>query len=83
LKIINVLRRIVEDNSTKRGKIFDYTIQILIFMSLVAFSLETLPNNSPEFTELLYDFEVFCIYVFTIEYLLRIIVSKKTNKLYF
>ena len=46
-------------------------------MSLVAFSLETLPNNSPEFTELLYDFEVFCIYVFTIEYLLRIIVSKK------
>ena len=77
MKIINVLRKIVEDNSTKRGKIFDYTIQILILMSLVAFSLETLPNNSPEFTKLLYDFEVFCIYVFTIEYLLRIIVSKK------
>ena len=77
MKIINVLRRIVEDNSTKRGKIFDYTIQILIFMSLIAFSIETLPNNSPKLIKFLYDFEVFCISIFTIEYLLRIVVSKK------
>ena len=47
-------------------------------MSLVAFSIETLPNNSPKLIKFLYDFEVFCIVVFTIEYLLRIIVSKKS-----
>jgi len=77
LKIINTLRSIVEDNSTKRGKIFDYIIQVLIFMSLIAFSIETLPNNSPKLIKFLYDFEVFCISIFTIEYLLRIVVSKK------
>jgi len=72
------LRAIVKDNSTKKGKIFDYVIQFLILMSLVAFSLETLPDNSPELTVLLYNFEIFCIIVFTLEYFLRIYVSKKS-----
>lgn len=78
MKIISILRNIIEDNSTKKGRIFDYIIQFLILMSLVAFSIETLPNNSPKLIKFLYDFEVFCIVVFTIEYLLRIIVSKKS-----
>ena len=47
-------------------------------MSLVAFSLETLPDNSPELKVLLYNFEIFCIVVFTLEYFLRIYVSKKS-----
>ena len=64
------LRAIVKDNSTKKGKIFDYVIQFLILMSLVAFSLEL--------TVLLYNFEIFCIVVFTLEYFLRIYVSKKS-----
>lgn len=42
------LRSIIEDNTTRKGKIFDYTIQGLILLSLVAFSFETLPDNSPE-----------------------------------
>ena len=40
--------------------------------------LETLPDNSPEFINLLYNFEIFCIVVFSVEYFLRIYVSKKT-----
>ena len=40
------IRRIVEDNTSKRGKIFDYFIQTLIILSLISFSIETLPNNS-------------------------------------
>lgn len=71
------LRSIVEDTSTKSGKIFDYLIQFLIILSLIAFSIETLPNNSPKLIELLYNFEVFCISIFTVEYLLRIFVSNK------
>jgi len=71
------LRSIVEDTSTKSGKIFDYLIQFLILLSLIAFSIETLPNNSPKLIELLYNFEVFCISIFTVEYLLRIFVSNK------
>ena len=71
------IRSVVEDNSTKKGKIFDYTIQLLILLSLVAFSIETLPNNSNELIEFLYVFEIFCITVFSIEYFLRILISNK------
>ena len=71
------IRIVVEDNSTKKGKIFDYTIQLLILLSLVAFSIETLPNNSDELIEFLYVFEIFCITVFSIEYFLRILISNK------
>ena len=38
------LRSVVEDNTTKKGKVFDFIIQALIFLSLIAFSIETLPN---------------------------------------
>jgi voltage-gated potassium channel len=71
------IRSIVEDTTTKSGKIFDYVIQFLILLSLIAFSIETLPNNSPELIEFLYDFELFCIIIFTIEYFLRVFVSGK------
>ena len=42
------IRDVVEKNKTKSGKIFDYTIQFLILSSLIAFAIETLPNNSPK-----------------------------------
>ena len=71
------IRTVVEDNSTKKGKIFDYTIQLLILLSLVGFSIETLPNNSDELIEFLYVFEIFCITVFSFEYFLRILISNK------
>jgi voltage-gated potassium channel len=71
------IRQIVEDNTTARGKIFDYTIQVLIMLSLISFSVETLPNNSSQTIKFLAYFESFCIVVFTIEYLLRIAVSKR------
>tara|TARA_B100000767_G_scaffold51881_1_gene47376 strand:- start:2009 stop:2740 length:732 start_codon:yes stop_codon:yes gene_type:complete len=77
VNIRSKIRGIVEDNTSKKGKIFDNIIQFLILLSLVAFSIETLPNNSPEIIKFLYEFEVFCISIFSIEYLLRIIVSKK------
>ncbi|WP_421919129.1 ion transporter [Marinifilum sp.] len=71
------IRSIVEDNTTKKGKVFDYTIQVLIMLSLISFSVETLPNNPASVITLLEYFEAFCIIVFSIEYLLRIFVSKK------
>ena len=77
MNIRSKIRSIVEDNTTRYGKIFDYVIQILIFLSLVSFSIETFPNNSPKLIQFLYDFEVFCIVVFSIEYLLRIFAANK------
>jgi voltage-gated potassium channel len=77
------LKIIVEDNTTKGGRLFDYIIQFLIFLSLVAVSIETLPGINLEVKELLHAFEIFCIGIFTIEYLLRIYVSSHPFKYIF
>lgn len=74
---------ILEDNTTKKGRYFDYFIQSLIFLSLVSFSLDTLPNLYEEFRHFLDGFEVFSIIIFSVEYLLRVYVSKKPYKYIF
>jgi voltage-gated potassium channel len=71
------LRLIIEDNTSKQGKVFDYFIQTLIFLSLIAYAIETLPNNSKFVIQLLTFFEYFCILIFSIEYLLRVFIAKK------
>jgi voltage-gated potassium channel len=70
------LRSIIEDPTTRAGRLFDYSIQALILLSLIAYSLETLPDNSPELTAVLEMIELVCIVVFSAEYLLRIYVAK-------
>ena len=68
---------ILEDTTTKRGRYFDYFVLILILLSLVSFSLDTLPNLNYNTRVFLDYFEVISIVIFTIEFLLRIYVSKK------
>src|SRR5699024_10741296 len=77
------LRHIIEDNTTKKGRIFDYCIQILIFGSLLAYALETLPENSTTTRTLLKQIELVSSIIFSIEYLLRIYVAKKPFKYIF
>lgn len=71
------LRPIIEDSTTALGKIFDYFIQFLILLSLIAFTIETLPNNSAVTIKILKIIELISVIIFTIEYLLRLYVSKK------
>ena len=71
------LREIVEDTTTKKGKYFDYFIQLIIILSLISFSLETLPNISENLRLILEKFELISIIIFSVEYLLRVLVSKK------
>ncbi len=66
-----------EDNTSKHGRVFDYFIQILILLSLIAFSIETLPDISKQSRYWLNAFESFCGIVFSLEYLMRIYVAKK------
>jgi len=77
------IRKIVEDNTTKKGKYFDYFIQFLILASLIAFTVETLPDNSKRTIDFLNTFEIICVSIFTLEYILRIYVAKKTLKYIF
>ena len=41
------LKRIIEENDTRWGRVFDLSIQTLIVLSLIAFSVETLPDIAP------------------------------------
>jgi len=77
------LKQIIECNDTKGGKIFDLFIQSLIILSLVGFSIETIPDISKSLAEVLRISEIIIVIIFTIEYLLRIIVSDKKLKFIF
>ena len=77
------LRLLIEDNTTKSGKVFDYFIQSLILISLITFSIETLPDNSEKTKSILYGIEVISISVFSVEYILRVYVSKSPLKYIF
>ena len=77
------LKSIIENDNSRLGKYFSFFIQGLILLSIVLFSVETLPNLKPETRTLLYAIDVFCVIVFTIEYLLRIYVADKKLKFVF
>lgn len=67
-----VIKAIIESNETLSGKIFNWLIQILIIVSLISFSIETLPDISPIFQDILNKSEIIIVIIFSIEYLLRI-----------
>jgi voltage-gated potassium channel len=74
---------VVEDTETRIGRIFDFSIQFLIVVSLICFSIETLPDRSEQTITLLSNIEICLIVIFTIEYFLRIWVSEKSLKFIF
>lgn len=74
---MQILRNIILNSDTKVGRIFDIVIQILIIVSLVSFSLETLPDLSNSTYKILSELEIFIVTVFTLEYILRIILTKR------
>ncbi len=71
------LKRIIEETDTKAGKAFNLSIQALILLSLLAFSIETLPDLDEQTKHYLRIFEIITVSIFTIEYFLRIFVADK------
>jgi voltage-gated potassium channel len=69
------LKRIIERTDNPAGKAFALFIQTLILLSLVTFSIETLPHLSQRTREVLRWIEVVTVAIFTIEYAARILVS--------
>jgi len=77
------LKRIIEHSDTRAGKIQYLAIQALILISVVSFMFETLPDLDPLWVKTLRVIEVFCVIVFTIEYILRIYVSDRPFRFIF
>ena len=62
------------------GKVFNRIVEALIIISLVTFPFETLPNLPIVLKDILYYIEFTIIILFTIEYILRLIVAEKSLK---
>ncbi|OQX94936.1 voltage-gated potassium channel [candidate division KSB1 bacterium 4572_119] len=81
--ILKVIKNIIEQNDTKSAKIFDFTIQALIIISLISFSIETIPDLNETLRKSLKILEIITITIFTFEYILRLIVSDRKLKFIF
>ncbi|HBO13343.1 MAG TPA: ion transporter [Halieaceae bacterium] len=66
------VRRTLLTDETRVGEAIQLFIQALIVLSVVGFTLETLPTLDEDWHRVLRQFEVFAIAVFTVEYLLRL-----------
>jgi len=75
------VRRIVEDSDTRAGRAFDWVVQTLVLVSLISFSIETLPHLSKPVRGILDGIEIVTVALFTLEYLLRLAVARR--KLFF
>ena len=77
------IKSIVESNDNKLSRYFAFFIQALILLSIITFSIETIPNLKPQTRTILQSVEIFSVVVFTIEYLLRIYVADSKPKFVF
>ena len=74
------LKRIVERSDTPAGVWFDQIALAAILVSLVAFSVDTLPALSSDVRQLLWLVEVVTVVIFTTEYALRLIVADSPRR---
>lgn len=81
MQITNKLKTFVDHYDSKLSKYFDIFIQVLILISIISFTIETIPNLSKGIISLLNFVEVSSVIIFTFEYIIRIIASD--NKLKF
>ena len=70
------IRNIVDIHNNPTSRFFGIFIQTLILISIVSFSVETIPNLTESTKSILHFIEVFCVIVFTLEYLMRIYVAE-------
>lgn len=71
------IKAIVERNDTASGRAFDLIVQALILLSVVTFSMETLPDLGASTRKFLDVTEIIVIIIFTLEYLLRLYVANR------
>jgi len=74
---INFIREMLNDPKTSHGKYFMFFMQLLIIISIVSFTLETLPNQSKQYYFSLFCIEVITICIFSVEYVARLLLNNK------
>ena len=79
----NFLINLIIRNDTKSGRLFDIFIQVLIILSLITFSIETIPSLDLSTLFFLKEFELFTVIVFSLELIFRLILTKPPFKYLF
>ena len=74
------LNSVLEDSTDEKGATFDYIIQGLILLSIVSFSISTLPDLDSQIYEVLDVVERITVVIFSMEYVLRIFAAKNRLK---
>jgi voltage-gated potassium channel len=77
MKMKNILINLVINSDTRAGRNFDLFIQFCIVLSLISFSIETLKNLSESTITILNWIELATVSIFSVEYVLRIWLSKR------
>ena len=75
--------KIVETRESKSGLYFDYFIQVLILLSIASFTVETIPDLEPQTVYFLERFELVCIVIFSLEYLIRLYIARSKMRFVF
>lgn len=81
--IMKRLKQTIESRDTRAGLAFDMFVQFAILVSLISFSLSTLPHLSPGIRNCLSYVDLLIVALFTIEYVLRIAVADRPFKYIF
>lgn len=77
------LRGIIEDNTTRWGRIFDYFMQVMIFVSLTGYAFSTMPSLPEPMRAVLRYVELAAVIIFSVEYVLRVYVAEKFTRYMF
>lgn len=77
------LRRLLNDYDQPSAKLLSFTIQGLIILSLVTFSISTLPELSTNTIKILSIIETVTVIVFSLEYVLRIYAAEQKLRFIF
>jgi voltage-gated potassium channel len=77
-----LVKLVIESNS-KIGKRFDIFIQVLIVLSIISFSIETLPDLNNDVLKILDLFELITVILFSIELILRLFLTSPPFKYLF
>lgn len=77
------IKELIDNPNSHYGRIFAIAIQILIVVAIITFSIETIPDLASSTQQLLKVVEVFCVVIFTLEYILRIYATNRKLRFVF
>ena len=77
------IRTIIESRDSRIGRGFDFTVQALVCLSTISFTLETLPDLTAGQYAFFRSLEIGFVLIFSVEYLLRLWVAPSRKEFVF